>query len=218
MSGFVASESLLNSNLMRRSQQLIDKEWENGTRKGKRAIKRVYSTRIFKQRKYQTSPDRSQSWKRKRRIGARSISMPHQICELFTEGERASLNIVANVIKENGICNWPLDKIAAIAGVCRRTVQNALSMAKETGLLTVQLRPVKGRKNLPNLIRIVSKQWLKWLRKSSSSFNLAIIGCKTLHPTGDIYSFSGNFDASKATSSSHRVEEKRLVKGKRPDD
>jgi len=48
----------------------------------------------------------------------------------FTEGERAVLCVVGTEVKRHGICDWPIDKIAAIAGVGRTTVQNALHTAR----------------------------------------------------------------------------------------
>jgi hypothetical protein len=47
---------------------------------------------------------------------------------------------------------------AAMARVCRTTVQNAIREAVKRGHITVERRPVNGRKNLTNLIRIASSQ------------------------------------------------------------
>lgn len=183
MKRFTTSSSLLNSPLVRRASTEDDQKWLTGERSGSGpTLKRSKSKRFV--RKYQSSPDRAASWMRKRRLGAKSITLPGDICDLFSEAERAAINIIANVVKENVFCDWPIDKIAAIAGVCRRTVQNAVAKARSAKLITVQLRPVNGRKNLPNIIRIVCNTWLSWLKRVRSSFNLAI-GCKTVHPTGE---------------------------------
>jgi len=209
MSQFKASESLLNSKIFARSENTEDREWMSGERTS-RAAKQKTRYRTLFMRKYQKSPDKKKSWLRRRRLGSKSIALPSEICDLFTEGERAALNIIANVIKEKGICNWPIDKIAAIAGVCRRTVQNAMKAAQEVGLLNVQQRPVRGRKNLPNVIRIINDRWLSWLKKMKSTFYLAI-GCKTLHPTGE---YSNNISNSQLEYTSDDL----LMKGKIPDD
>lgn len=217
MNTFAISSSLLNSKLVNRAGTTEDHNWEIGLKKGKASSNQYPVIKNRFSRKYQRSPDRNRSWQRKRRIGSKSISMPPEISELFTEGERAALNILANVVKENSICEWPIDKIAAIAGVCRRTVQNAISSAKAAGLITVQIRPVRGRKNLTNLIRIVSKSWKSWLRRSASSFRLAI-GCKTLHPTGEIFSSISKANAEIATSVPLATSRDGLMRGKKPDD
>ena len=120
--------------------------------------------------------------------------MPQEICDLFTEGQRAALNIIANVVREYGECDWPIDKVAAIAGVCRRTVQYAIHTARNAGLLTVQQRPRRGRKNLTNIIRISNGRWKSWIRNSRSSFRLAI-GCKFPHPTGEYILHIGKSDS-----------------------
>lgn len=144
MSTFDVSASLLNSALLQRSSNVDDEEWESGIKKGRGPKQKCRRFRRFPPRKYQRSPDRAQSWMRRRRIGAKSVSMPSEICDLFSEGERSALNIIANVVREHGRCEWPLDKIAAIAGVCRCTVQNAVTKAKDACLIRVQLRPVPG--------------------------------------------------------------------------
>ncbi len=46
--------------------------------------------------------------------------------------------------------------------------------------------PPSGRKSDPNVIRIISREWLQWLRRGGRSAAPALlgsIGCKTIHPT-----------------------------------
>lgn len=216
MSTFAISDSLLNSSLVKRQTRHEDIQYLNGEKTGRGPTKKCHQNRRFS-RRYQKSPDKAASWIRRRRLGSKSIAIPSEFCELFTEGERASLNIIANVIKEHGICDWPLDKIAAIAGVCRRTVQNAIAAARDAGLFNVQLRPVPGRKNLPNVIRIVNERWISWLKRVRSSFHLAI-GCKTMHPTGEkIYNRTTAIKESVPLLSTATLFEG-LLSGKRPDD
>ena len=76
-------------------------------------------------------------------------------------------------VRGQGACARTIDEIAARAGTCRRMVQNAIRQAAALGLLTVQERRREGQKNLPNVLRVVSREWLSWLR----------IGCKKIHPT-----------------------------------
>ena len=216
MSTFAISSSLINSPLVKRATTHEDKQYLTGEKTGKGPTKKHPPLRHFN-RKYQKSPDREVSWKRRRKLASKSIALPTEICDLFTEGERATLNIIANVVKENKTCDWSLDKIAAIAGVCRRTVQNAISKARDAGLVSVQLRPVRGRKNLTNVIRIVNELWQSWLKRVRSSFNLAI-GCKMMHPTGEnIYNRSNIIKESVPFSTTEALFDG-LMSGKKPDD
>jgi hypothetical protein len=107
--------------------------------------------------------------------------LPPRIRALFTEGERAVMMVIAACVKAAGACEWPLDKIAAIAGVCRSTAQTAVRKASSAGVLSSRLRPVAGRKNLPNVIRIAAADWLAWLKRGPGAVKL--IGFKIFHPT-----------------------------------
>jgi hypothetical protein len=65
-------------------------------------------------------------------------------------------------------------------------VQNALREAARLGLVTVEERRRDGRHNLPNVVRIVSKEWTMWLARGGRSSRPAaepLIGCKKIHPT-----------------------------------
>src|SRR3982750_3573426 len=42
-------------------------------------------------------------------------------------------------------------------------VQNAIREAARLGHLTVEERRREGRRNLPNVVRIISKEWTGWL-------------------------------------------------------
>jgi hypothetical protein len=117
---------------------------------------RVYGR--FKPRRPQRSPDREASRHRRRTLAGSSALPPNIRCH-YTEGERAVLCVVSGEVKRQGACDWPIDKIGAIAGVSRTTVQNALHWAQRLGHIEIDYRPVHGRKNLPNLVRIISLEW-----------------------------------------------------------
>jgi hypothetical protein len=123
-------------------------------------------------RKPPRSPDRARSIAR-RRSTAGSGAMPPVIIGHFTTGEAAVLTVVAREVQKAGRCEFYLDKIAALAGVCRSTAQNAMHAARRLGLLKVTERRRRGAKSLTNVIEIVSAEWRAWLR----------IGCKTYDPT-----------------------------------
>ena len=78
-------------------------------------------------------------------------------------------------------------------------VQNAIREAARLGLLTVQERRREGRRNLPNVLRIVSKEWTTWLARGGRSSRLAaepLRGCKKIHPTDRSYTDRSYTDRS----------------------
>jgi hypothetical protein len=92
--------------------------------------------------------------------------MPPALAARFTVGELAVLRIVADEVRARGLCDRTLPELAARAGVCRTTAQNAIRQAAREGLLTVQRRPRPGRKNLANVLRVVSREWVTWIERS----------------------------------------------------
>ena len=88
---------------------------------------------------------------------------PASACR-FTTSELAVLRIVGDEVRAHGVCGLHIDALAARAGCCRTTAQNAIREAKRLGLLTVEERRRCGQPSLTNLIRIVSREWLTWLR------------------------------------------------------
>lgn len=118
----------------------------------------------FMPRRRQASPDREASRRRRRGL-ARSAPMPATLASFFTESEGAVLAIIAGEVKHHGICELPIDQIAALAGVCRTSVQNALHEARRLGLIRITHRPQRGRKHLPNVVEIVSPEWRAWLKR-----------------------------------------------------
>jgi hypothetical protein len=119
---------------------------------------------IFPPRRYQRSPDRVESIRRRRLLAA-SGPMPPSLASYFTVGELAVLRIVADAIAANGQCVKSIAEIAARAGVCRTTAQNAIRLAARQGLLVVQERRREGRRNDFNIIRIVSAEWRAWITR-----------------------------------------------------
>jgi len=109
------------------------------------------------------SPDRDRSIARRRAVAA-SGAVPSKIAASFTQGEVAALAVIAGEVKRAGRCELCLDAIAALAGVCRTTCQNALRQARALGLVTVTERPRPGQKSLTNVAEVVSPDWRSWLR------------------------------------------------------
>jgi len=109
------------------------------------------------------SPDRQRSLERRRRWAA-SGAMPPAIASAFTVAEQAALAVVCREAHRKGSCQMPVDQIAAIAGVSRSTVKNALREARLRGWLSVQERRRAGQRSLTNIIAVTSSEWLTWLR------------------------------------------------------
>jgi len=102
----------------------------------------------FTPRQHPRSPDRKASRDRRRTLGG-SAHLPPNLRQHYTEGQRAVLAVVAGEIKHHGVCDLPIDKVAALAGVCRTTVQTTLHEARrlfhvkitERGLHPVWMTP-----------------------------------------------------------------------------
>lgn len=122
--------------------------------------------------KKQRSPDRQRSLERRRRLAA-SGGLPPALACRFTTGQLAVLRVVSDEVRDGGVCGLCLAAIAARAGVCRTTARDAIREAARLGLLICNERRRRGQKSLTNLLRIVSSEWLTWIR----------IGSKKTKPT-----------------------------------
>lgn len=136
---------------------------------------------LFPPRRAPTSPDKAASRDR-RRLLACSGPMPPALAARFTTGQLAVLRIVADEVASKGVCGLCIDAIAARAGVCRRLAQGAIRLAEGDGLLTIEERRHEGRKNSPNLVRVISREWLAWMRRAGRA-KAEGSGCKRIHPT-----------------------------------
>jgi hypothetical protein len=140
---------------------------------------------IFPPRRVQRAPIRSVAIARRRHLAASGPLPPSLACK-FTVGELAALRIVTDEVREKGHCDRTLGEIAARAGIGRTTAQNALRVAATLGLLTVQERRREGQKNLPNVVRIVSREWQLWVKRGgqrTGSLGSKAIGFKKTDPT-----------------------------------
>ena len=104
--------------------------------------------------------------------------MPPQVRAAYTECERAALIIIAREVKHHGLCDLSVGRIAAEAGVCVRTVQNAVAEAMRRGHIWREVRERRGykRKNDTNILRIASLEWLAWIKRGP-------LGCKEYSAT-----------------------------------
>ena len=132
----------------------------------------------FTPRQRPRSLDRQASRDRRRRLGG-SSALPDTLRHYYTEGQRAVLCIIAGEIKHHGNCDLPIDKIGALAGVCRTTVQTTLHEAQRLNHIRLTERPRPGQKHLPNVIEITSAEWRIWLKRGPTAHRP--IGSKTVN-------------------------------------
>ena len=109
-----------------------------------------------------SSPDRRKSIARRRKQAASGV-VPARLACHFTQGQIAVLTVIGREIKKRGTCSMPIDQIAALAGVCRTLVKDALHEARRLGLVSVIERPRPGRRSDTNIVEIISPEWRSWL-------------------------------------------------------
>jgi hypothetical protein len=127
-------------------------------------------------------PRSSESLERRRRWCA-SGRLPPQLAAKFTIAEAAALAVVAVEVVKHGDCRLCVGTIAAIAGICERSVRNGLRAAERLGLLSIEARRLSAFRNQSNIVKIISAEWKLWLSRGSQS-------CKKVQrpDTRDIYS------------------------------
>jgi hypothetical protein len=110
------------------------------------------------------SRPRSPASMERRRSWAACGAMPPQLAARFTLGEVAVLAVVAAEVRTKGSCSLTIGHIAALAGVCRKTVKNALREAEALGFVRVEERRLTAWRNAPNRVTITSPEWHAWMR------------------------------------------------------
>jgi hypothetical protein len=138
------------------------------------------------------SPDRQVSLERRRRQAVSGI-VPARIAASFTLGEIAALSVIARAVQQVGVCILPLDKIAGLAGISRTTAQNAVRIAERLGLVLRIERRRRGDRSDTNILRIVSPEWLTWLKHGGG-------GLKKLSTTNNNYLSRGSGGGKVASS------------------
>ena len=124
---------------------------------------RLGAVSMFRARRRRcVSPDRAASLARRRRL-AYSGPMPPALAAGFTVGKLAALRIVADEVRKRGWCELSLGEIAARAGVGVTTARDGINLAAGDGLLRVTERRRHGAPSLPNVIRIMSREWKAWI-------------------------------------------------------
>lgn len=129
---------------------------------------------IFPPRREQPARRHPERMARRRRL-ASSGPLPPTLAASWTTARLAILRIVGDEVRENGACELSLAEIAARAGSCRTMARTTLRQALELGLVLIEERPQPGRKNLPNRVRIVSREWLSWLKRGPQTTLAAML-------------------------------------------
>jgi hypothetical protein len=129
-----------------------------------------------------TGPKKVAAIERRRRL-ARASPVPPELVDQFTQGEHAVITVVAGEIQRAGRCDWCLDRIAAIAGVCKTLVRNAMRKGRAVGLLFSLERRRAGQKSLTNVVRALRQSWGAWLKR---------VGCRKLESTTDRFKTNGS--------------------------
>jgi hypothetical protein len=133
-----------------------------GTSDGKAEL--VPHNRVGGPRRTAGSRPRSDASLERRRRWAASGRLPPGLAARFTLAEQAVLALVAAETVRRKDCRLSIENMAAVAGVCRSTVKNAIREARQLGLLTVEERQITGFRNDTNVVRVVSPEWLAWIR------------------------------------------------------
>src|SRR3954452_14560980 len=89
---------------------------------------------------------------------------PPALASRLTAAETAVLAVIAAEAVKHGRCTLVLDHIAALAGVCRKTVKNALREAQRHGLVGIEERRLSAWRSAPNVVTITSREWSTWLK------------------------------------------------------
>ena len=131
-----------------------------------------------------SKPRSGESLERRRRWVA-SGKLPPNLAARFTQAEAAALAVVAVEVAKNGDCRLTIGHIAALAGICARSVRNAIRAAEALGVLSIEERRLTAFRNDTNIIRITAPEWRAWLRLARGQGG----GCKTMQRTHTLFTF-----------------------------
>jgi hypothetical protein len=134
----------------------------SGLIEARKAVKNVTEQNVF-QRRIGSRPRAPESLVRRRRWVASGF-LPPALASRFTAAETAVLAVVAAEHVKHGRCTLTIDHIAALAGVGRSTVKRAQRAAQQLGLIRIEERRLSAWRNAPNVVTIISPEWLSWLR------------------------------------------------------
>ncbi|KQS84248.1 hypothetical protein ASG58_20990 [Rhizobium sp. Leaf383] len=178
----------------------VIKEWGNGSISEDEYVSLAEMigrarTTVFPPRPRRKRKTRTQIELAHRRGLANTGPMPSHLAAAFTTCELAVLAILTF---EGGYFDKPIMNWRKRADVGHSTVQKTLRKAEMMGLISIERRPVRGQKSLPNIVRVISKEWLTWIRRG---------GSKKLKPIDTRYINSCN----ERVPNPHKLQWKRLI-------
>ncbi|MGI4765497.1 MAG: hypothetical protein ACRYGP_10630 [Janthinobacterium lividum] len=128
------------------------------------AARKIVPPKPAEPRRRVGSRPRSPAEMERRRRWTSSGWLPPQLAARFTMAEAAVLSTIAAEVARRGLCRLTIGHIAALAGVGRSTVKNAVRQAVALGILTSEEWRLSAWRSAPNTVRIVSAEWRAWLR------------------------------------------------------
>jgi hypothetical protein len=90
--------------------------------------------------------------------------LPPAIAKTFTVGQAAVLTVLAWEVLHYGACRKSLGEIADEAGCSRSWAKETIRLAVRAGIVAVERRPRPGLKDDTNVVRIISVDWLTWVK------------------------------------------------------
>jgi hypothetical protein len=129
------------------------------------AVPRISASFFPPKRRRTVSPDRVASMERRRRLAA-SGPMPPALASHYTTGQMAVFRIVADAVRQHGHCALTLGEIAGRAGVGVTTARDAIRAAAFDGIVVIEERRRRGAPNLPNVVRVISREWSNWIKRA----------------------------------------------------
>lgn len=100
----------------------------------------------------------------RRRRWAASGRLPPQVAAYFTLAQQAVLSLVAAEAVRRGDCRLCHAHLAAVAGVAPSTVRATLRLARDLGLVSIEVRRITGWRNESSVTRIICPAWTAWNR------------------------------------------------------
>jgi hypothetical protein len=114
-------------------------------------------------------PLRVRGVQRRPRIEARQRMIlggfvPAKVAAGYTVAQIAVLYVIAVEHQRHGCCKLTVGRIAYLAQCCETVVHNTFRQATRLGDLQIKHRRVSRYYSLPNVIMIMNRTWLAWLR------------------------------------------------------
>lgn len=77
--------------------------------------------------------------------------------------------VISDEVRHHGHCTMTRAHMAKRAGIAVASVDKALRMYVEHGMITIERRPRPGQVSLPSVIRIASPTWLSLLGRANDA-------------------------------------------------